>query len=95
VLCVLVSSGRHHSSYVDKYERITLRWGYRHHKVAHPGLHHTLAMVVGNNEAATTTTTNADESMAISIAVSNAHHETISSVLRLLCPSTPKLNSEF
>jgi len=42
VLCVSVSSGHRHSSYVDKYERITLRWGYRHHTVAHPGLHHTL-----------------------------------------------------
>ncbi len=41
MLCVLVSSGHPHSSYVDKYERITLRWGYRPHKVAHPGLHHT------------------------------------------------------
>ena len=42
VLCVLVLSGCRHLSYVDKYKRITLRWGYRHHTVAHLGLHHTL-----------------------------------------------------
>jgi len=42
VLCVSISSGRRHSSYVDKYERINLRWGYGCDKVSHPGLHHTL-----------------------------------------------------
>ncbi len=44
MLCVLVSSGHHHSSYVDKYKRITLRWGYGCDKVAHPGLHHTVTL---------------------------------------------------
>ncbi len=29
------------SSYVKRYERITLRLGYGCHKVSHPGLHHT------------------------------------------------------
>ncbi len=41
MLCVSVSSGRRLSSYVDKYERISLRWGYGCDNVAHPGLHHT------------------------------------------------------
>ena len=41
MLCVSISPGRRHPSYVDKYERITLRWGYRRHKVGHPGLHNT------------------------------------------------------
>ena len=40
VLCVAVSSGRHLSC-VDKYHTKTLRWGYRHCLVGHPGLHHT------------------------------------------------------
>ena len=36
-----VSSGLHHSWYVDKYKRITLRWSYGcDKKVSHPGLHH-------------------------------------------------------
>jgi len=37
-----VSSGCPHSSYVDKYKRITLRWGCGCYKVGHPGLYHTL-----------------------------------------------------
>ena len=41
MLCVSVLSGRCHSSYADTDEIISLRWGYRHHKVGHPGLHHT------------------------------------------------------
>jgi hypothetical protein len=42
VVCAFcaVLSGRRHLSYVDKYERITLRWGYGCDKVGHPGLHH-------------------------------------------------------
>ena len=27
--------------YEDKYNKITLRWGYRHYLVTHSGLHHT------------------------------------------------------
>jgi len=43
VVCAFcaVSSGRRHSSYVDEYERITLRWGYVCEKVGHSGLYHT------------------------------------------------------
>ena len=42
VLCVAaVWSSCCHSSNVDKYKRITLRWGYGCDKVSHPGMHHT------------------------------------------------------
>ena len=57
MLCVLVSSGRRHSLYVDKYERITLMWGYRHHKVGHLGLHHT-PRVIGRSPVSLTTIEN-------------------------------------
>ena len=57
MLCVLVSSGHRHSSYVDKYERITLMRGYRHHKVGPLGLHHT-PRVIGRSPVSLTTIAN-------------------------------------
>ena len=37
-MCVAVSSGRRHSLYVNKYQKITLRWGYRHLQSGPPRL---------------------------------------------------------
>ena len=56
-MCVAVSSGHRHSSYVDKYERITLMRGYRHHKVGPLGLHHT-PRVIGRSPVSLTTIAN-------------------------------------
>jgi len=40
VLCVVVLSGCHRLSYVDKYQNISLGWGHRGYIASHPGLHH-------------------------------------------------------
>ncbi len=39
-LCLFVWS--HNLLYVDEYNKISLRWGYRRYVVAHPHVHHTL-----------------------------------------------------
>ncbi len=44
MLCVPVSSGHRHSSYVDKYHKITLRRGYRGNILSHIGVHHTVKL---------------------------------------------------